>query len=134
MAFVNTVDLIGDETLAGKIIDRTITEIADSNATSIGGYAFYNCKNLTSADFLSITSITEYAFNSCTQLTVLILRSEIVCTLSSTAPLTGTPINSGTGCIYVPRSLVDSYKAATNWSSLANQIRAIEDYPEICGG
>jgi hypothetical protein len=29
--------------------------------------------------------------------------------------------------------LVDSYKTATNWSKYATQIRAIEDYPDICG-
>jgi hypothetical protein len=45
-----------------------------------------------------------------------------------------TPIASGTGYIYVPAALVDSYKGATNWSTYAAQIRAIEDYPEITGG
>lgn len=45
----------------------------------------------------------------------------------------GTAIASATGYIYVPQSLVDQYKAATNWATYANQIRAIEDYPEITG-
>ena len=36
--------------------------------------------------------------------------------------------------IYVPRALVEDYKVATNWSTFADRIRAIEDYPEICGG
>lgn len=45
-----------------------------------------------------------------------------------------TPMKSGTGYIYVPAALVDSYKAATNWSTYADQIRAIEDYPDITGG
>lgn len=35
---------------------------------------------------------------------------------------------------YVPTSLVETYKSATNWSAYAEQIRAIEDYPEITGG
>lgn len=39
------------------------------------------------------------------------------------------------GCkFYVPTSLVEEYKSATNWSIYAEQIRAIEDYPEITGG
>lgn len=39
------------------------------------------------------------------------------------------------GCrFYVPTSLVETYKSATNWSTYAEQIRAIEDYPEITGG
>ena len=40
----------------------------------------------------------------------------------------------GTGYVYVPASLIETYKTATNWSAFANQFRAIEDYPEICGG
>jgi hypothetical protein len=95
-----------------KLIDRSITEIS-SNATSIG----------------------DYAFSNCAALTVLILRSETMCTLSATTVFNNTPIKSGgTGFIYVPRALVDSYKAATNWSTYASQFRAIEDYPDICGG
>ena len=39
-----------------------------------------------------------------------------------------TPIASGTGYIYVPRALVDSYKVATNWATYAAQFRALEDY------
>ena len=39
------------------------------------------------------------------------------------------------GCkFYVPSTLVDSYKSATNWSIYEARIRAIEDYPDICGG
>jgi hypothetical protein len=65
----------------------------------------------------------------------LILRSQEMCTLKS-SPLSwsGTMTVGGSGRIYVPRSLVDSYKTATNWSNYAEQFLAIEDYPEICGG
>ena len=154
--FVNTVDSIGDEALTNSIIDRSITEIRDNYATSIGDYAFCKCSELTTADFPAATSIGEsafrfcsalttadfpvaksigsYAFNSCSKLTALILRSATMATLSNTGALSATPIKSGTGYIYVPAALVDSYKAASNWSTYANQIRAIEDYPEICGG
>ena len=55
-------------------------------------------------------------------------------TLANTNAFTNTPIKSGAGYIYVPAALVDSYKAATNWSVYADQIRAIEDYPDITGG
>lgn len=67
-------------------------------------------------------------------LETLILRGSKVSTISSDNEFENTPIAAGTGYIYVPRALVDSYKAATNWASFADQIRAIEDYPEICGG
>jgi hypothetical protein len=44
------------------------------------------------------------------------------------------------GYIYVPKALLSDedetmdYRRATNWSTFASQFRAIEDYPEICGG
>ena len=153
--FANTVDSIGDEALTSSIIDRSITEIRDNYATSIGIYAFYSCSKLTTADFPAATSIginafydckalttanfpeatsiDSSAFSSCSKLTALILRSGTMATLSNTNAFSSTPIASGTGYIYVPAALVDSYKAASKWSTYANQIRAIEDYPEICG-
>ena len=175
---VNTVDSVGDEALTNSIIDRSITEIRDNYATSIGNnafsscsalttvdfpavtsigssafyncsklttadfpvatsidnYAFSACSKLTTADFPAVTRISDHAFYNCTALTTLILRSGTMATLSNKNAFKGTLIASGTGYIYVPAALVDAYKAATNWSTYANQIRAIEDYPEICGG
>ena len=37
-------------------------------------------------------------------------------------------IANGKGYIYVPRAMVDTLKSATNWSTYATQIRALEDY------
>ena len=64
----------------------------------------------------------------------MILRSETMAVLKYTKAFEGTPIESGTGYIYVPAALIDSYKTATNWTQYADQFRAIEDYPDICGG
>jgi hypothetical protein len=33
--------------------------------------------------------------------------------------------------VYVPRALLEDYKAATNWSVIASNIVAIEDYPDL---
>jgi hypothetical protein len=38
-------------------------------------------------------------------------------------------INSGTYPIYVPDSLVSSYKSASGWSSMQNRIFSINDKP-----
>ena len=131
--FVNTVDSVGDEALTNSIIDRSITEIRDNYANRIGNNAFESCSALTTADFPAVTSIGNYAFQSCSKLTTLILRSGTMATLGNTNAFSNTPIKSGNGYIYVPAALVDSYKADSNWSTYSNQIRAIEDYPEICG-
>ena len=51
------------------LIDRSITEISSSSATSIGSYAFYSCSGLTTANFPVATSIESYAFQYCRSLT-----------------------------------------------------------------
>jgi hypothetical protein len=127
------------------------------NVTSLGAYAFYQCSNLETftlpklttistqtwymcpkleyADCGQLNSITAQTFASCTALKTLILRKNSgICTLSNANGVSGSGIGKGTGYVYVPSALIDSYKAATNWSTFAAQFRAIEDYPEITGG
>jgi hypothetical protein len=96
--------------------------------TSTDSNSFNGCTALTNADLSAITSLGPGSFQNCSSLTTLILRGETVCTLPYTYALNATPIASGTGYIYVPRALVDTYKAATNWSTFAAQFRALEDY------
>ena len=104
-------------------------------ATSVEPQAMYGCSALTYADLPICKSIAEKGFYNCTALETLILRlSTAVCTLANVNALTGTKIASGEGYIYIPSALVERYKTATNWSTYANQFRAIEDYPEITGG
>ena len=106
-----------------------LTTVDFSQATSIGEHAFDRCNNLTSANFPAATSIGSGAFSYCSKLTSLILRvTTQVCTLSNTNAFNSTPIKSGTGYIYVPAALIDSYKTATNWTTYANQFRALESY------
>lgn len=97
---------------------------------------FYGCKNLATVDLPSVTNIdSNYVFGECGALKSLILRTtEKVCVLRGTYAFCANPIQSGAGYIYVPSALVDDYKSATNWAVFADQIRAIEDYPDICGG
>ena len=96
--------------------------------------SFYNCINLAKIDFDVLEEMKNADFYQCSALTAVIIRSPAVCMMSDSNAFKSTPIASGTGYIYVPAALVDSYKAATNWTKYANQIRAIEDYPDICGG
>ena len=104
-------------------------------ATSMGFYCFRSCGALSKVELPALTNINNGAFAYCSALTCAIFRNTTkVVTLGSKSAFTGTPIASGTGYIYVPAALVDSYKSATNWSTYADQIRAIEDYPDITGG
>lgn len=149
-----TVEAIGDAALTNSIIDRSITELQDSaieeiytyafvgcqslkkvvfeSVTNVQTYAFENCAALTMADFHQPVTLNNYAFSKCSALAALILRGDTLSVRKTLSALTNTPIASGTGYIYVPAVLVDSYKSSTDWSTYANQIRAIEDYPEVC--
>lgn len=73
------------------------------------------------AEFSSAVNFANSAFGyGCCG--YLILRNETMSVAQ------GTPFTGGIrNYIYVPRSLIDSYKTATNWSNYADQFRAIED-------
>lgn len=141
--------------LTQQLVDRSISgDYENDRVDTIGDYAFFDAKELTSASFPAVTTIGQYAFKGCTKLAyldlpsatsigqqafygnsalvTLILRAETVCALSSTNVFSSSAIASGTGHVYVPRALLSQYAQATNWSTY--QFRAIEDYPEICGG
>jgi hypothetical protein len=119
--------------MSTRLVKRTITEYSSDKLTSVGNSAFYGCSSLVKVDLPNVTSIAANAFYSCTQLEAVILRSETMCTLANNNAFNTSKIKNGTGYIYVPKTLVDTYKTASGWSTYANQIRAIEDYPEICG-
>lgn len=96
-------------------------------ATAVWNYAFQNCNFLAQAEFNKNVSIGSYAFQSCNNLYRLILRADSVCTLSNKNAFTSSAILNGTGCVYVLDDLVDSYKAATNWATYADQIKPISE-------
>jgi hypothetical protein len=60
------------------------------------------------------------AFIGCTVFDTLILRGNVVSTLSNINNFDGGAFASGAsgGTIYVPSALIESYKTATNWSVL----------------
>ena len=100
-----------------------------NNVTIIDEYAFQKCASITEMTCLgNITTIKSNAFNQCSTLSKFMLPNVTsVPTLSAKSAFTETPIASGTGYIYVPDDLVDSFKAATNWSTYADQIKGISE-------
>jgi hypothetical protein len=139
-----------------SIVDGSIETFENSRLTKVMQYAFIQCVNLKSvvlpnvahlmqqafrqctklerADFSNLVSMETYAFYGASTLKTLIIRTNTVCNLVNTMAFTGTPIKEGEGYIYVPAALLEEYKQATNWTTLEDNIRAIEDYPEITGG
>jgi hypothetical protein len=107
-------------------------------------YSVYNYKlnrmmfnkigELYKLDFGRVDTIYDNAFSWDASLTAVILRNNGVCALKNKNAFDGVGDSYGGYYVYVPAALKDQYMNATNWSSIANRIRAIEDYPDICGG
>ena len=100
--------------------------------TSIGSGAFYACSNLTAVSFPSCTSIRNYAFCRCVKLLSLYFTGSGVISLAHSNAFSSTPIAGYTtstggvyGSIYVPSSLLASYKTATNWTYFSNRFVGI---------
>lgn len=96
--------------------------------TTLGGYSFGICPLLERVELDSVEAIKAYDFYSCPKLTIFIIRTTSkVCSLANVNAFASSGIASGTGYIYVPDDLVDSYKSATNWSTYALQIKGLSE-------
>lgn len=113
-----------------------------NNLTKLGGSKFMSHSSLVEAYFPSLTAtdnftmrydskleildygssyIANYDLNECNALRVLILRNTTgIQGLGGTTTNfpTNSPLGSGTGTVYVPQALIESYQTATNWSYL----------------
>lgn len=94
--------------------------------------AFGGCSKLGVVDFPVLSSLFGGAFANCRMLSQVILRNSSVIQYSS--PFYNTPILASSylgyfGSIYVPASLVDSYKTATGWTSISSRITSIDNLP-----
>lgn len=150
----NEAELEEQKTITNGIVDRTITgEYVNNEILSVGAYAFNNCKSLESVIFTNATYIYAYAFDwcealkrvelaslnpdtpslygnafrNCPLLEKVIIRNNRAIKLSNVNVFSNTGISAGTGYIYVPDDLVDSYQTATNWSTYASQIKPISE-------
>lgn len=130
----------------------------DTHLVTTMGYMFNNCQQLTSLDLWNFdtAAVTNMysMFASCSHLTSLNFSNIDTSALSSmnnmfqydyrltdviwsqntsqVQPLPTAPTSSTIPYMlkfYVPDSLVNDYKAATNWSTIASQIYPISDLP-----
>lgn len=134
-------DAIIMRTISGAYMNSRVTTIGASifqacksletvnfpNVTLISTAAFMNCTSLNTARFPKAATIYGNVFYSCSNLMSLYLLASSVATLSNANALQNTAISKSTytgsfGSIYVPASLVDSYKTAQYWSAYADRI------------
>ena len=122
----------------------SITKLIAPVLTYVGTKAFASCDSLTVAYLPSVTiimnsgfaycgklervyisghcSLQQGAFSGCSSLTALYIDGNKMAHGSGNI-LDNTPISNGSGYIYVPQSLVDSYTKDSIWASYANQIK-----------
>ena len=92
----------------------------------IGSSVFRGCVSLSQVSLPMCSYIGGFAFWGCSSLSIITIGYSSVCSLGSSNVFNRTKITSSTGSIYVPTSLVDSYKSATNWLYFSTQIFPIE--------
>lgn len=89
---------------------------------------FQNCSAITHICMPALKAITNVNsfFSSCSALTAFILPGATMATIAGALVLP-----SANTFVYVPANLLETYRNATNWATIADSIRAIEDYAEI---
>ena len=111
-----------------------LESVAFPKAASVGGGAFTGCTNLVTIDIGGdVTALGSKFIMSASKLESIILRGITAVPRLGSSTFTSTRVSTGACYIYVPRSLEATVKVASNWSTYAAQIRAIEDYPDVCG-
>ena len=103
-----------------------ITNVSLPECRYIGDNTFQSCTSLNQVNLPECRYIGEAAFDTCSSLSIITIGYSSVCSLNGSMNFTNTQITSSTGSIYVPASLVDSYKSAANWSYFSTQIFPIE--------
>ena len=87
---------------------------------------FYYCNFLRQVSLPVCSYIGNRVFDTCYRLSIITIGYSSVCSLYASNVFQDAGITSSTGSIYVPASLVDAYKSATNWSYFSTQIFPIE--------
>ena len=111
-----------------------LESVSFPKASSIGSGAFSGCTNLTKIDIGgNVTAMNNRFIASATKMEAIILRGITAVPRIGTSTFSSTRVATGGCYVYVPKSLEATAKVASNWSTYAAQIRAIEDYPDVCG-
>ena len=99
---------------------------ADCNNTLI----FCGCTGLEIAEWK--VGIGYQLFNNCTALKAAVILGETTTNLWNTNSFDNSSVKAGTGFVYVPHNLVESYKKHTNWALFASQIAPfVNSYAEL---
>lgn len=108
-----------------------LTTASFPQASYIGSSAFAYCIYLTTASFSQASDICSSVFRNCCRLISLYLLGSSIPTLYASNAFYSTPIGGYStfagqyGSIFVPASLFNSYKTATNWATYSSRFVSI---------
>ena len=105
----------------------SLSQISLPMCSYIRENVFRNCISLPQINLPVCSYIGDGAFYRCRSLSIITIGYSSICSLYNSNAFLGTEITSSTGSIYVPTSLVDSYKSASNWSYFSTQIFPISE-------
>ena len=121
--------IIGSYAFAGNYVLESVNAPL---VTTIESYAFQSCRaRLQTLSFPHLLSIRSGAFSDCWNLISLYLLGGTVCKLQNGSCFTSTPIGGYStsagqyGSVYVPSSLLATYKAASYWKTISARIVGI---------
>ena len=100
---------------------NNLSYISLPNVTMVSGYCFGNCTALQTISLPKCSYLNRYAFWSCYNLNTIYMGTGLS-TVATMAQSNALSDCSALQSIYVPASLVDAYKSATNWSYYSSRI------------
>lgn len=119
----------------------SLIKLSFPSLTSLSSGAFKNIRGASSGltidigeGLASIPSQAFYGYSSgISNISAVVLRRTSVVSLANSSVFDYSWIKTETdkGFVYVPDDLVDSYKAATNWSTIASKIKPLSEYVEV---
>ena len=110
------------------------SELQLNGIKELNGATFYNCTNVPEITLINMQETIKIggsAFYGCASLVSVYISCATVPTLEGAYAFMGTPIDSGTGFIYVPDGLYEDFSHATNWSTLVigGKVKKHSQYP-----
>ena len=112
------------------LVNNTLKSYINKTSTTIKGHTFRYSTELEYVDFHALTRVPTYTFAQCTGLKAFVIRTNRVCTLDNINAFDGSGLDNKTCFLYVPDNLVESYKAASKWSTYASQIKPLSELGE----
>lgn len=105
----------------------SLTSVYIPEIKYIGYKAFYQCNALAEIDLYSCEYVAESAFNWLQALSKVTFRGSTVCSIYDSKVFSQYNLQTPLASFFVPASLVDAYKADSNWSWYSSRIFQIPE-------